>query len=181
VALIDKGVPTANTPSDMSTSYLIALLFGCVIPTTVFAQRPQTDPRPPTDSIAISMLMSGVYRELGRDLAHAAVDTSANPWRIRLPTDDMPWKQFREHLLAALKVREPTERDSTVRVLTVEPIEVRTDTLVGSFYLGYRWRCGSEWKGNGTGYEVLAIRRGTDWEVRHPAPVLFSDSAPCSP
>lgn len=131
-----------------------------------------------SDNAAI--IMKGVFGELAHQFARAGRDTTSRAVVISVPPDSAAvWEPYRAFLLHALRGRDPVDSDSMILRIALGAPTMRRDTLVADFVIGGARRCGSEWPGSSTTYQINVKRRQHDWADPYVGAYLFSDSAAC--
>lgn len=117
------------------------------------------------DTTVVRLIAPGVIRELDDALARRLSDPVPRPWTITVPDSTAPaWRALVAGLSSLLRARTVEPSDSAHSYLHIEPAQMRGDTLVAHFVIGVRWRCGSEWAGGYTTFEITTVRHGSSWE-----------------
>lgn len=154
------------------------------------AVRPAMDPRPTGqpgayapavgDSTAARFLMQSVFQSTAFHAARGALARDLRPWFISMPTSPLPeWSRYREHFLRTVGGRPLVPTDTVRSSLYVSTFEMHGDTLIAQYSVGYAWKCGGEWWGDATHYEMRAIRHQTAWELPQTRIRGFADGISC--
>jgi hypothetical protein len=132
------------------------------------------------DSVASRFTIEAIFAQFSPEIVNAESNTSATPWDLQLPkVPGSKWPAYGDRLLRVINGRIPVASDSAIMVLRVSEMQTHGDTLVASFFIGGRSRCGKEWKGGGTYYEMRMVRVIDWWRQLGTRRAGESDSIPC--
>jgi len=81
-----------------------------------------------TDSTAWQHVLAHVVGALSPQLVAGATDPAAQPWRLRLPSDDPQRQLLQAQLRTVLRAREAIPGDTVVRSLNFGPLLISNDT-----------------------------------------------------
>lgn len=162
-------------------STLLATVLVLAAPSLCSQYFPLEPGRPvPSSSDNVPVIMKAVFGSLTHQFARAGRDTTSRVVTISFPTDSVEiWQPYRAFLIHALRGRDATETDTTRLHITVHSPTMRGDTLVVDFRIGGTWRCGSEWWGSSTTYQLNAVRLQYRWAPPYVAAYEFGDSGTC--
>lgn len=118
-----------------------------------------------TDSTAWQRVLYHVVSSLSTRLVQAAVDPSAQPWRIVLPAEDPQRALLAVQLQRVLRARTPTDADSVVFELSLGPLRIVRDTARVEFRSSVTRRCpgSARTTGWGNGEEIFVPRAPSGW------------------
>lgn len=135
-----------------------------------------------TDTAIVQAIGTGIFGQLGSPLSAASFG-EPQPWTIHIPDQaSEPWLALRAHLRRALNARLPEASDTASSHISIDALELRADSLVVRFTIGFSWVCRQGCRGgNSTGYEMRTWRYRGWWQPPKVQAVLFGDSMPCAP
>jgi len=81
-----------------------------------------------SDSAAWQRILVYTVSALSVELVASATDSAAQPWRRQLPAGDPQARLLARQLQTILRVREPTPRDTLVRLLELGTLRISDDT-----------------------------------------------------
>lgn len=80
-----------------------------------------------SDSTAWQRVLTYVVEALGATIVRASVDTSLQPWHIRIPADDPQRPLLERQLMTILRARPVVERDTVVYTLELGRLNLQKD------------------------------------------------------
>jgi len=106
----------------------LSLIAASLEPLEAQAAQRTTPPEMSSDSTAWQRVLVYVVGALGTQIVQAAADTSPQPWRLRLPTDEPQRRLLEMQLKTIHRARPVTDSDAVTYTLEIGPISIRNDT-----------------------------------------------------
>jgi hypothetical protein len=92
-----------------------------------------------TDTAIVQAIGTGIFGQLGSPLSAASFG-EPQPWTIHIPDQaSEPWLALRAHLRRALNARLPEASDTASSHISIDALELRADSLVVRFTIGFSW------------------------------------------
>lgn len=174
-------------PTRSRTRFAVALALALFLsgPHRLDAQARHESPfaRMRSDSVAWQMVLDFVVSRLSWELVRTAADTSAQPWRLRLPSDEPQRNLLETQLRRILRVRDVTSDDSVFETLEFGPLTIRKDTARVHVHVNETRRCAGTTRTTGSGWSttVLVPRYGKEkvWGAARFLSTLVGDEVSC--
>jgi len=136
-----------------------------------------------SDSVAWQRVLAYVVSALSSELVHAAADTSAQPWRLRVAPNEPQRHLLETQLRTILRARPVTSDDSVIHSLDVGPLSILNDTARAQVRVDETRRCpgATRTTGSGWGTTVLVPRHPQEkfWGAAFSRSTIVGDKAPC--
>lgn len=110
-----------------------------------------------TDSVAWQRVLVYVVSALSSELVRGAADKSAQPWRLRLPTDEPQQRLLESQLRTILRVRPVMADDSVIHTLEIGPLRIRGDTARVEVRVDETRRCSGTTRTTGFGWMTTVL------------------------
>ncbi|MGI8765934.1 MAG: hypothetical protein ACR2KM_05400 [Gemmatimonadaceae bacterium] len=127
--------------------------------------------------------MVHLLQSLSAELIRAAADTTAQPWHLRLPTDEPQRPTLEAQLWTILRARNPAIGDSVVHTLEIGPLSIHNDTARVQVNAYETRRCGGTTRTTGSGWtETVLVPRhplAKYWGAAFSRSTLVGDRVPC--
>jgi hypothetical protein len=140
----------------ISLSIVLAFSLG---PTTVRTQETANKAfaELATDSTAWQRVLAHVVGALSPQLVAAATDPAAQPWRLRLPSDDPQRQLLQTQLRTVLRAREAIPGDTLVRSLDLGPLLISNDTARVNVRFAETRKCPGSGRTTGFGWSTTVL------------------------
>ena len=110
-----------------------------------------------TDSTAWQRVLAHVVGALSSQLVAAATDPAAQPWRLRLPSDDPQRQLLQTQLRTVLRAREAILGDTLVRSLDLGPLLIFNDTARVDVRFAETRKCPGTGRTTGFGWSTTVL------------------------
>lgn len=155
------------------------LLMACLgSGSALAAQEPARAPA--SDVVIVEQLGSLAINEYSFLIVRAAFDTTTNPFDLRVPPGDPdgPWAMFGRRYMALMNARPPDHtRDKALRLLWIDGVLARGDTIWAHLSTGTARRCRQGWAEDRETDIVVFVRLAPDFgHLASRTPFLFSES-----
>ena len=120
------------------------------------------------DSATVRLVLAAIIGASPSALARGAKESGRRPWIIVSSATSFgtDWPALRAELVRLLRADSTPSPDSAASILSLEHVHTDSDTLTIRFSIGSRWRCGEQWKGASTAFEVRMPWSEFTWEPK---------------
>jgi len=110
-----------------------------------------------SDSVAWQRVLTYVVSALSSELVRGATETSAQPWRLRMPPNEPQRHLLEAQLHTILRSRPVTSDDSVIHSLDLGPLRIFKDTARVEVRVDEMRRCSGTTRTTGSGWATTVL------------------------